>query len=100
MRAYNIQGELWNALIDGEDNRAQLDRLSALLRRVMREELTARQRDAFLMHVGQGMHQKEIAALWGVRPSVVCRHIQRAEARLRRWTDKLADIEEHGPGTV
>jgi len=73
------------------DNREKLNRLSALLRQVMKEELTDRQRDAFLMHVGQGMRQKEIAALWGIGPSVVCRHIQRAEAHLRRWTQKLAD---------
>ena len=98
MRAHTIHGELWNAMTAGEDNREQLDRLSALLRRIMREELTERQRDAFLMHVGQGMRQKEIAALWGVRPSVVCRHIQRAEARLRHWTEKLADIAGRGYG--
>jgi RNA polymerase sigma factor (sigma-70 family) len=80
---------LWNALHGAADNRERLARLSALLRRIMAEELTDRQREAFLLHVGQGLRQKEIAALWRVHPSVVCRHLQRAEEQLRRWISKL-----------
>ena len=98
MRTHTVQGELWRALTADGDNREQLDRLSALLRRIIREELTERQRDAFLLYVGQGLRQKEIAGMWVVHPSVVCRHIRRAEAHLRRWTEKLSDIRGNAFG--
>ncbi|MDR3207567.1 MAG: hypothetical protein LBT60_04465 [Oscillospiraceae bacterium] len=84
-----VQTDLWGVLYSEGDNRERLARLSTLLRRIMDEELTPRQREAFLLHTGQGLRQTEIAARWHVHPSVVCRHLQKAEVRLRRFTDKL-----------
>ncbi len=92
MSENRIHTDIWSALYSEGDNRERLARLSALLRQVMEEELTDRQREAFLLHVGRGYSQKEIAALWGIHPSVVCRHIRRAEAQLKRWTGKLASL--------
>ena len=94
MQSQTLQGELWNALNAENDNADRLMRLSVLLRSVMQEELTERQRNAFLLHVGQGVSQKEIATMWQVHPSVVCRHIQQAKARIRRWTGKLSNLEQ------
>lgn len=52
--------------------------------RAIQEELTVRQHDALCLHYLEGLSQRQIAARWGVSPSAVCRHLQRARARLRR----------------
>ncbi|MBP3311614.1 MAG: sigma-70 family RNA polymerase sigma factor [Butyricicoccus sp.] len=49
----------------------------------MRDALTERQYEALRLHFIEGKSQKEIAALWGVSPSAVCRHLARGKKRLR-----------------
>lgn len=88
--AGQLRASVWVELYSAGDNRERLARLSLLLRRIMDEELTDRQREAFFLHMGQGLSQRDIAARWGVHPSVVCRHVQKAEKAIRRFTDKLA----------
>ena len=80
------RGDFLSALTDPfddtRDNRPQIQAQWRLLQAVMKTELSARQRDAFWRYVGQGQSQKEIARHWGVHPSVVCRHIAKAQRRL------------------
>ncbi|MGE4547947.1 MAG: sigma-70 family RNA polymerase sigma factor [Intestinibacillus sp.] len=52
--------------------------------RAMQDELTARQHEALCLHYLEGLSQRQIAVRWGVSPSAVCRHLQRAKTRLRR----------------
>ncbi len=80
---------LWSELYSEGDNAALWQKTGALMSRVMRRELTERQREAFRLHVGEGLSQKEIADLWGVHPSVVCRHIARARDVVRHYMEYL-----------
>ena len=55
----------------------------------MRDHLTERQYQALCLHELEGKQQKQIAALWGVSPSAVCRQIRRARKRMAAvlWGD-------------
>ena len=55
------------------------------LNRVIREELTEKQRQILLAYYFQDMSITEIAKLRGVHKSTVCRTLHRAEDRLRRF---------------
>lgn len=48
----------------------------------MRDTLTARQYEALCLHYIGEKTQREIAALWGISPSAVCKHIKQAKRRL------------------
>ena len=48
----------------------------------MRGYLTERQYQALCLHELERMPQKQIAALWGVSPSAVCRQIRRGRKRM------------------
>lgn len=50
----------------------------------MRQELTARQYQALMLHYVENRSQRDIAAQWGISPSAVCRHIARGRRRLNR----------------
>ncbi|MDL2289011.1 sigma-70 family RNA polymerase sigma factor [Oscillospiraceae bacterium OttesenSCG-928-F05] len=60
------------------------ERLRRLLADTICHQLTDRQREILLMHYGEGRKLKDIAELWGVNPSVVTRHLQRAYGKIRR----------------
>ena len=55
------------------------------MERVIRDELTERQREVLLAVYYGGKSQAEIADERGVSRSTVCRTLRRAEARLRRF---------------
>jgi RNA polymerase sigma factor (sigma-70 family) len=55
------------------------------LNRVIREELTEKQREILLAYYFQDMSITEIAKLRSVHKSTVCRTLHRAEDRLRRF---------------
>lgn len=67
-----------------DDNSAWRAAFRAAFSRAMQEELTARQHDALCLHYLEGLSQRQIAVRWGITPSAVCRHLQRARARLHR----------------
>ncbi|MGM9613606.1 MAG: RNA polymerase sigma factor [Butyricicoccus sp.] len=67
----------------GGDNRAWRTAFREAFFRAMRDTLTERQYEALRLHYLEGKSQKEIAALWGVSPSAVCRHLARGKKRLR-----------------
>lgn len=70
----------------GEDGRRDpaRERLLRTLRRVCEGELTARQKQCVRLYYGKGKSEKEIAALLGIHPSTVCRHLKKALGRVRR----------------
>ena len=78
-----------NPYDEPQDNRSRIQAQRQLLQAVMQAELSARQRESFWRHVGQGESQKEIAHDWGVHPSVVCRHIAKARRRLMQISDYM-----------
>ena len=53
--------------------------------RVIQEELTEKQRQVLLAYYFQQMTIPEIAASRGVNKSTVCRTLQRAEKKLKRF---------------
>ena len=55
------------------------------VQRVMREELTALQREALLAYYFEEKSITEIARDRGVNKSTVCRTLHRAEEKLRRY---------------
>lgn len=55
------------------------------IRRVIRDELTASQREILLAVYYGGKSQAQVAEERGVSRSTVCRTLHRAEARLRRF---------------
>ena len=55
------------------------------VQRVIREELTPLQREALLAYYFQEQTITEIARERGVNKSTVCRTLQRAEQKLRRY---------------
>ncbi len=55
------------------------------LQRVIREELTERQRETLLRYYYRQMTLEQIAKEQGVNKSTVCRTLKRAEQKLRRY---------------
>lgn len=53
--------------------------------RVIREELTEKQRQVLMAYYFQNMTIPQIAAQRGIHKSAVCRLLQRAERRLRQY---------------
>lgn len=66
----------------GGDNSAWRAAFRDAFFRAMRDTLTERQYQALRLHYLEGKSQKQIAELWGISPSAVCRHIKRARQRL------------------
>lgn len=48
----------------------------------LRDAFTERQYQALILHYAYGKSQKEIALLWGISPSAVCRHMRRGRQQL------------------
>lgn len=78
--------ELLQGLADGEtsDNRAERSRLAALLRVLLREELTPLQRRVVLGLFLEGKSQRQLARELGVQPAAISRVKARATKRLHQ----------------
>lgn len=63
---------------DGGEHRRMLQ----TLREAARGELTERQLECVRMRYGEGRSVKEIAALLGITPPTVSKHLKKARARL------------------
>ena len=55
------------------------------VQRVIAEELSPRQRETLTAYYFGGLNIPQIAQLQGVNKSTVCRNLQRAEDKLRRY---------------
>ena len=76
--------ELWlNA--EGEDNRADLERLKKALPAVLAECVTETQRQYILHYFVDRMTQKQIGERYGVNPATVSRTIHRGLNRAYRY---------------
>lgn len=90
MRAKLISLEGWEEAIADLDateqasNRAQLLRTQKLLRLAMEEELTDRQKECVRLYFYENLTEEQIGRRLGVGKSTVCRHLQKAKARLYR----------------
>lgn len=65
-------------------NRRDLQAAKAVLREAMGKELTDKQRECVRLYFFEGLNQEQTARTLGVGKSTVCRHLQRAKARLKR----------------
>lgn len=70
---------------NAEDNSQRLERLYRNLRQVREQELTPRQRQVLELYYDRHLTLREIAQELGVHSSTVCRTMQRAKERLRRY---------------
>lgn len=79
----------YREFLQGESNRDRLREVRALLGRVIREELSDRQRQVIYLYYYEGRTQRQIAEEAGVNLSTVCRTLargrRRIEAILRYW---------------
>ena len=66
------------------DNSREISRLKRNLIRCLKEDVTARQRQALLMYYAEGLNMREIGERLGVDKSTVSRTIKRGEKRLQR----------------
>ena len=64
------------------DNRTRLTSAKRALRLGVEQELTGRQRTCVELYYFQGLTQEQIAQRLGVGKPTVCRHLQKARARL------------------
>lgn len=55
------------------------------VKRVIREELSERQRETLTAYYFRGLNMTQIAAELGVNKSTVCRTLHRAEDKLRKY---------------
>ena len=67
-----------------EDNSKQHQQLKRNLVRALREDVTAKQRQALLLYYAEGLNMREIGEALGVDKSTVSRNIKRGERRLQR----------------
>ena len=67
-----------------DDNTQEVSRLKRNLIRCLKEDVTARQRQALLMYYAEGLNMREIGERLGVDKSTVSRTIKRGEKRLQR----------------
>ena len=79
----------------GGDNSAWRAAFRDAFFRAMRDTLTERQYQALCMHYLDGKSQKQIAALWGVSPSAVCRHLKKARRRLAIMLSDNLEFQAH-----
>ena len=79
----------------GGDNSAWRAAFRDAFFRAMRDTLTERQYQALCMHYLDGKSQKQIAALWGVSPSAVCRPLKKARRRLAIMLSYNLDFQAH-----
>ena len=70
---------------DCPEDRYSRQRLLERVRRLIREELTERQRDVVLAYYFQNKRIPQIALEWGVHKSSVSRLLHRAEKRLKKY---------------
>ena len=77
----------------GSDNRPELERMRAILRRAFRHELTERQRACMTLYYLEGMKMKDIAEAMELSKSTVSRHIKWATAKLKKIADYYERIE-------
>ena len=90
MRAKLISLDGWEEAIADLDtteqasNRAQLLRVQKLLRLAVEQELTDRQKECVRLYFYENLTEKQIGQRLGVGKSTVCRHLQKAKARLYR----------------
>lgn len=90
MRAKLISLDGWEEAIadldttEQESNRAQLLQLQKLLRLAVEQELTDRQKECVMLYFYENLTEEQIGQRLGVGKSTVCRHLQKAKARLYR----------------
>ena len=68
----------------GRDNSSIRDRMKKLIAIGIDTELTGRQKDCLTMRVYQGMSVEDIAAVLGIRPTTVYKHIKKAKEALKK----------------
>jgi len=68
--------DLWLSA-EGEDNRAELERVKRILPMILEECCTVKQMEYITLYFIEKMTMKEIASLCGVTKSSVCRGINR-----------------------
>lgn len=79
--------------ISGQNTNTQtMSRMKHNLIRALREDVTAKQRQALLLYYGEGLNMKEIGLRLGVDRSTVSRNIKRGEERLRRCLRYGAEV--------
>ena len=61
-------------------------RMKELLRRAVEQELTSRQRECIRLYYFERKKVCEIAAMTGVRPTTVYKHLNKARTALKRCT--------------
>ena len=66
------------------DNSREVSRLKRNLIRCLREDVTAKQREAMLLYYAEGKNMREIGERLGVDKSTISRTIKRGERRLQR----------------
>lgn len=59
-------------------------KMVCLLRNIVKEELTERQKQCIFLYYGEKMKMKDIAGEMGICISSVSRHIKRAQIRIKR----------------
>ena len=73
------------------DNSKEISRLKRNLIRALREDVTAKQRQALLLYYAEGKNMRVIGESLGVDKSTVSRTINRALSRLRELADVYFD---------
>ena len=68
----------------GGDSSSIRDRMKKLIAVAIDTELTGRQKDCLTMRVYQGMSVEDIAAVLGIRPKTVYKHIKKAKEALKK----------------
>ena len=82
-------------------NRAALMRKADLLKKVISEDMTERQRLCITEHILNGRKQKEIAEILGLSPSTVSRHIAAGKRRLHYAAKLISnDLNDAGKSQV
>ena len=90
MRAKLISLDGWEEAIadltttQQSSNRAELLRVQKLLRLAIGQELTDRQKECVMLYFYENLTEEQIGKRLGVGKSTVCRHLQKAKARLYR----------------
>lgn len=88
MRTKTLSFDRMQAWIGQEDrprestNALDLQAAAAVLRTAMEWELTGRQRECVRLYFYENRTMEEIGSMLGISRSTVCRHLQKAKARL------------------
>ncbi|MFA9380037.1 MAG: RNA polymerase sigma factor [Acetanaerobacterium sp.] len=75
----------------GATNGKRYDRLRRETLRVMREELTDRQREMLMLYYLGGRNIPQLALQFGLNKSTVSRHISRAKHKIKQKVQKALD---------